>query len=255
MIRQTAASSCALNRSSVGLAATSLFLLLFGSALVLRIRADNWDTPFAPVFGYEVRGVTYSGFDGERLRGARIDCGVTETFSDVQGRFVIDFDFRQRQRCRFVAPGFEPRDVWAGSGDVLAVRMAPDPVWTVSKIIEWEKTGQFGGQYELLHPDVSRSWTREEFVRLLSLTETQSPVAFEYAPPYFLEQWDHYGEVYYHVAVVPTWLTFEEKGELQRYYWEAHLVKHDGLWRWFRESPIKLPSTGLQIATQAGRIE
>lgn len=243
------ASPCASNRSSVGLAATSFLLLVFGSFFVLRIRADNWDGPFAPVFGYEVRGVTYSGFDGARLEGARIDCGLAQTSSDAQGRFLVDFGFRRDWRCRFSAPGFETHDVRVDSGDVVAVRMVPDPLWTVSRIVEWEKTGQFGSQYDLLHPDVNRSWTREEFVRLLSLTENQPLIESEYGPPYFLERWDHYGEVYHHVAVVPTWLTFQEKGGLQRYYWEAHLVKHDGLWRWFRESAVRLSSG----ERQAGR--
>jgi hypothetical protein len=242
------ASPCASNRSSVGLAATSLLLLVFGSFFVLRIRADNWDAPFAPVFGYEVRGVTYSGFDGARLAGAHIDCGIAQTSSDAQGRFVVDFGFRRGWLCRFSAPGFEPQEVRVGSGDMLAVRLVPDPVWTVSRIVEWERTGQFESQYDLLHPDVNRSWTREEFVRLLSLTENQPLLESEIGRPYFLERWDHYGEVYHHVAVVPTWLTFEENGEARRYYWEAHLVKHNGLWRWFRETPTKLPSGSGQLA-------
>lgn len=248
MSKWPAVSSCALSRSSLGLAVTSLFLLLFGGLFVLKIRADNWEAPFSPVFGYEVRGVTYSGFDGERLEGTQIDCGTTRASSDAQGRFVIHFGFRQSQRCRFVSPGFEPQDVWPDSGDVLAVRLVPDPAWTVAKVVDWEKTGRFDGQYDLLHPDVSRSWTREEFVRLLTLTENQSLVHFEYAAPYFLKEWDHYGELYHHVAVVPTWLTFKYKGGLERYYWEAHLVKHDGLWRWFRETPLRVSSASMQAA-------
>ena len=106
--------------------------------------------------------------------------------------------------------------------------------------MDWQRQREFARQYDLLHSDVNRSWTREEFTRLLSLTEHYPIVDFKQAAPHFLRQWNYYGQVYPHVAVVPTWITFDRDGKRVSYYWEAHLVKENGLWRWFREPLVQV---------------
>lgn len=240
MAKQPTVSSCASNRSSLGLAATVVLLLLFGGFFVLRVRSDNWDLPSAPVFSYEVRGATYNGFTGERLGGSYIDCGNHKSTSDTRGQFVIGLDSPESKRCRVTAPGFEPQNIETHPGKRLVVQLAPGPTWMIAHIIEWRNKGRFDKQYDLLHPDVSRSWTREEFSRLLTLTEYHPIVSFEQAEPHFLRQWDHYGEVYLDVAVVPAWITFDRHGQQVRYYWEAHLVREGGFWRWFREPLVEI---------------
>ena len=240
MAKQPTVSSCASNRSSLGLTATAVFLFVLGGFLVLRVRSDNWDLPYAPVFGYEVRGATYNGLTGERIGGTSIDCGNHKSTSDARGYFVIDLDTPESKRCRVTAPGFEPQNIETHPGTSLGVRLAPGPTWTIAQIIEWEEKDQFDKQYDLLHPDVSRSWTRQEFGRLLALTENHPIVSFEQTEPYILRQWDHYGEVYVDVAVVPAWITFDRRGQHVRYYWEAHLVREGGFWRWFREPLIEI---------------
>ena len=240
MAKQSTVSSCASNRGSLGLAATAVFLLLFGGFFVLRARLDNWDLPFAPVFGYEVWGVTYNGLTGERLGDTYIDCGNHKSTGDARGHFVIGLDSPESKQCRVTAPGFDPQNIETHPGKSLVVRLAPGPTWMIAHIVEWGKKGRFDKQYDLLHPDVSRSWTREEFSRLLTLTENHHIISFEQAEPHFLKQWNNYGEVYVDVAVVPVRITFDRGGQLVRYYWEAHLVKTGGFWRWFREPLVEV---------------
>jgi len=240
MAKQPTVSSCASNRSSLGLAATAVFLLLFGGFFVLRVKPDNWDLPFARVFGYEVRGVTYNRLTGERLGDSYIDCGNHKSTSDVRGHFVIDLDSPESKRCTVTAPGFDPQNIETHPGNSLVVRLAPGPTWMIAQIVEWGEKGRFDKQYDLLHPDVSRSWTREEFSRLLTLTENHPIISFEQAEPHFLKQWNNYGELYVDVAVVPAWITFDRYGQHVRYYWEAHWVQEGDFWRWFREPLIEI---------------
>lgn len=245
MAKQSTVLSCASNRSSLGLAATLAFLLLTGASVILRVRSDNWDLPFAPVFGNHVRGVTYNGLTGERLGDTYIECGSRASTSDDWGRFAIDLGGPKPNRCTVGAPGFEPKNIEAWPGESVVVRLAPDPTGVITQVVQWEKEGRFDKQYELLHPDVSRSWTVEEFARLLRLTEDDSIISFEMAEPYFLKRWNNYGEVYFNVAVVPVQVSFDRDGRIARYDWEAHLVKRDGFWRWFREPLVEVVASGL----------
>ena len=225
---------CAPNRSSLGLAVTLLFLLLTGGLLVVMVRWVAWDVPYSPVFPYTARGVIYNKLTGERLGNSKIECGNPVTTSDVRGRFVVDLAGRKSRQCQFSSQGFEPLLIDVLAGQVMNVALVPDPVWTLSCVVAWESQRKFGKQYDLLHTDVRRSWTREEFIRLLSATE--NPVVhFEHAPAHYLDRWDNYGDVYHNVAVVPAWITFEQNGQYVQYYWESHWVKQESYWRWFRE--------------------
>ena len=227
--------SCASNRSSLGLAVTSVFLLLSATFFAVQEEPDSRKTTVWPVFGYDVQGVLYNRLTGERLGDVSLDCGDRGTTSDADGQFRLKSDWREVKRCKVWASGFETQYLEAQSGARLSVSLVPDPTWTVQMIVGWEEARQFGKQYDLLHPDVRRSWTREEFTRVLTLTEGRRIVGAEYAAPVYLDQWDYYGESYENVAVVPTWLILKRNGQQLRHYWEAHLVKVGGIWHWFRE--------------------
>jgi hypothetical protein len=217
---------------------------MLGGVFVLNAQPDHWRPPLAPVFGHEAQGVVYNRLTQERLGDVAFACGRFEADSDTKGRFVINFDSQGARRCRVHAQGFEPQDITVRSGDVLRIGLVPDPGRTLAHIVEWQRQRHFAKQYDLLHSDINRSWTREEFTRLLSLTEHEPIVEFRQADPYLLVKWDYYGDVYDRVAVVPTWITYDRAGERVQYYWEAHLVREDGLWRWFREPLTEVSTPG-----------
>lgn len=230
---------CASNRNSLSIAVTLLFLLLVGGLLFVIVRWVGWNVPYSPVFPYTAHGVIYNKLTGERLDNSQIECGNPVTTSDVRGRFVVDLAGRKSRQCQFYSQGFEPLLIDVVAGQVMNVPLVPDPVWTLSAVIAWEKQRKFGKQYDLLHTDVRRSWSREEFIRLLSMTE--SPIVdFEHAPVFYLDHWDNHGDIYFNVAVVPVWITFAQGDQHVQYYWESHWVKQDGYWRWFREPMTRL---------------
>ena len=214
---------------------SALAALLLAASFAVHARPDNWNTPIGSVFGYDAQGVVYNMLTGDWLANAEVACEGYRTAADSRGRFVIRLRPREYGTCQIGAPGFEDQKVAIRSGQSLDVGLVPDPMWTLGLIVSWEKTGRFGKQYDLLHPDVRRSWTREEFARLLNLTEYRHVIAVEYMAPYHLKKWDYYGEIYHDTVVVPTWITFERDGQRFRQHWEAHLVKANGFWHWFRE--------------------
>jgi hypothetical protein len=213
------------------LAALVLVIVVVGGAA----RLDRIMSPTSAVFGYELPGVVFNRMTGGRLAGAQLDCGLCAATSDLQGRFTLTFGPGDVRRCRVTAIGFEPQFVDGQSVARLGVWLTPDPVWTVRQIIQWEKERDFGPQYDVLHPDVRRSWTREEYSRVLGLTEDRHILSAENGVPIYLPRWDYYGDEYCDVAMVPTWLTYEQGGQVHHTFWPAHLVKLDNLWRWFRE--------------------
>jgi hypothetical protein len=217
------------------LAAWLAALLLVIAVLGVVAQMDRTMAPAGAVFGYELPGVAFNRLTGDRLAGAQLDCGSCTATSDLQGRFTLTFGPNDVRRCRVTAVGFEPQFVNGQSAARLGVWLTPDPAWTVREIVQWEKDRDFGRQYDLLYPDVRRSWTREEFCRVLDLTESRRILAADHGPPIYLPHWDYYGDEYTDVAVIPTWITFEQGGQIHRSFWPAHLVKLDGLWRWFRE--------------------
>ena len=217
------------------LAAWLAALLLILAVVGVVARMDRTVAPAGAVFGYELPGVVFNRLTGGRLAGARLECGTCAATSDLQGRFTLVFAPGQTRRCRVMAIGFEPQFVDGQSLERLGVWLTPDPVLTVRQIVQWEKEREFGREYDVLHPDVRISWTREEYARLLGLTEDRRVLTAEHGAATFLPRWDYYGEWYYDVAVVPTWLTYERGGQERRALWETHLVQLDGLGRWFRE--------------------
>jgi hypothetical protein len=217
------------------LAAWLAALLLVIAVTGIVARLDRMVTPSGAVFSYELPGVVFNRLTGGRLAGAQLECGTCAATSDIQGRFILTFGPGEARRCRVMAVGFESQFVDGQSTPRLGVWLTPDPVLTVRQLVQWEKERDFGQEYEVLHPDVRRSWTREEYARLLGLTEHRRILSAEHGPATYLPKWDYYGEIYHNVALVPTWLTFEESGQEKRALWETHLVKLDGLWRWFRE--------------------
>ncbi len=219
----------------VKLASWLAVLLLVIAVIGLVVRMGRIIAPTGAVFGYQLPGVVFNRMTGGRLAGARLECGLCAATSDLQGRFTLTFGPKDVRRCRVTAVGFEPQFVDGASVARLGVWLTPNPVWTVRQIIQWEKERDFPEQYDVLHPDVRRSWTREEYSRLLSLTETRRILAAENGAPINLPRWDYYGDEYYNVVVVPTWLTYEQGGQVHQTFWPAHLVKLDNLWRWFRE--------------------
>jgi hypothetical protein len=220
---------------AVVLAAWLAALLLVIAVLGLAAQMDRTVAPAGAVFGYELPGVVFNRLTGARLAGAQLDCGVCAATSDLQGRFTLTFGPGDARRCRVTAVGFEPQFANGQSVPRLGVWLTPDPVWTVRQIIQWEEQRDFGRQYDLLHPDVRRSWTREEFCRVLDLTEDRRVLSAEHGSAVYLPKWDYYGDQYDDVAEVPTWITFEQHGQQRRVFWPVHLVKLDNLWHWFRE--------------------
>lgn len=238
MAQQPTVSSCASNRSSLVISAALLCLFLLTAGLIVGVRRDNWGGPVVAVFGYEVRGVVYNRLTGEKLGGAELNCGDYVAVSDRRGRFALRFPADEHRRCMVTAPGFETQSVDLRAGQQVGLWLVPDPVGTVTEIMAWQKHGEFERQYELLHPDVRRSWTREEFVRLMKRTENSRVVDSISGTPKYLDSWDYFGKLFRNVAIVPTWILVESEGRYLLQYWEAHLVKFEGLWNWFRE-PVK----------------
>jgi hypothetical protein len=221
-------------RSPVSVSLLAALVLVIVLVLIAA-RLDRGVPPANAVFAYEVPGAVFNRLTGERLAGARLDCAGATATSDLVGRFTLSLGPGEVQRCGVTATGFESQFVDARSAARLGVWLTPDPIWTVRQVIEWEKDREFGRQYDVLHPDVRRSWTREEYSRLMGLTQNRQILAVEQQAVEYLPSWSNYGDVYYGVALVPTWITYQEGGREERALWQAHLVKVDGVWRWFRE--------------------
>lgn len=219
----------------VAMLATAVALAAFALFAVFHFKRESLPVPGCPVFGYDVSGLVVNRLTGERIAAAELDCGGCRATSDAWGQFTIKFTRQGSQRCRVSARGFEVASVDGHVGRPLGVWLAPDPLATVDLILNWEQRAEYERQYDLLYPDLKRSWTKEEYSRLMRLTQERRILNVEYAAPARLQSWDYFGDVFNNVIVVPTWITFERPGGRVRSYWEAHLIQVDGVWHWFGE--------------------
>ncbi len=190
-------------------------LLIFGSIIIL--------------------GQVRNAVTGQPLAGAKVRMGDTVLLADEKGRFSIYVP--ARESITVSAEGFEEQESHLGLNPFPIVKLPPDPLTTFELIRSWEEAGQYGKQFDLLHPDSQRSFTRKEFIRIMEMSTNYEIVRVTYDKVISLPSWDYYGEVYTDVVEVPMWVTIVIDGQERTYHWRGHLVKFDGIWRWFRELP------------------
>jgi len=181
------------------------------------------------------------------IAGARLQLGTATVLSDVEGTFTVSAI--GEGTITVTAPGYETAEAAPRPGFPLVVDLVPDALTTLTLICDHERRHEFGRQYDLLHPDVQASFTREEFVRNMEWHLPYDLVDYSIGPVEILSSATILGKAYEQVAQMTVEATVRRGDDVQRETWLAYAVKAEGFWRGFR-GPLVWP-TAMPTGTRA----
>lgn len=188
-------------------------------------------------------GQVRDAITGEPLAGVRLSAGFNTATTDAEGRFRIASS--PDDVIRATASGYEDGQAWPQSNPPVAIRLVPDPQTTLALLHRFQRQGDYGRQYDLLHPDIQALFTRDEYVRHMQQTVDYEILSITYGPVIRLTSWTFLGRTYFDVAEVPAQMVVRQAGWQRTLDSVTHLAPVDGVWRWFRgplEGPTATPS-------------
>lgn len=175
----------------------------------------------------------------EPVDGAQLVARFNTATSDVDGNFRIAA--LPTDPITVTASGYESLVITPQANLPVSVKLAPDPEATFRLIHKYERGHEYGREYDLLHPDSQRFVSKGEFIRFMELTVDYEILDVTYGEISYVDAWSYRGNTYHDVAVVPLNMVLLQKGQRKTAAWSAHLVKANGIWRWFR-APLQWPT-------------
>lgn len=245
-----------------------LILLLRSPVVQPRVRglADLFRAPTLtptitltpPPTRWATQGRVRDAITGEPVRGALVRSGTKTMRTDDGGVFTIEVG--DDHLVHVQAEGYEPQEVVSQPTLPLVIDLVPGPGKTVEHLYTYQKAGQYGMMYALLHPNAQSLFSRQSFEGYMSQRPMQ-PLTTTVDHVELVPSVEFLGVSYERAAVVHTTWIVREGGREKTIRPVELLVWAGDLWRWLRGplpwwptlTPTLIPSpTASATPTSAG---